>query len=181
MGLNLEGHPGRKTRYTLVGAETEAGWAYIDARLPNRILAQAWRELPPLRPYDRVYPEKTWGRSRFDLALQKADTQETAWLEAKCVTLVQDGSGLFPDAPTERGRKHLLELAELSTEGKQAFVFFFLQHPGGNSVQANGEMDPQFAAAMATAAQAGVAFYAYRVVPTEKTVVLTEVPVLLPG
>ena len=179
VGLNYEGHEGRKTRYTLVGAETEAGWAFIDARLPNRILAQAWRKLPPLSVYDRVYPEKTWGSSRFDLALQKDGSAETAWLEAKCVTLVRNGAGLFPDAPTERGRKHLLELAELSTAGKKAFVLFFLQHPGGVSVQANQEMDPKFAAAMTAAAQAGVAFHAYRVVPGEETVVLTEVPVLI--
>ncbi|HHW12765.1 MAG TPA: DNA/RNA nuclease SfsA [Firmicutes bacterium] len=180
VGLNFEGHAGRKTSYTLVAAETEAGWAFIDARLPNRILAKAWRKLPPLSVYDRVYPERTWGSSRFDLALKKDDSAETAWLEAKCVTLVQEGGGLFPDAPTERGRRHLLELAKLSTAGKKAFVLFFLQHPGGVSVQANAETDPKFAAAMAAAAQAGVAFHAYRVMPTEETVVLTEVPVLLP-
>ncbi|NLW60012.1 MAG: DNA/RNA nuclease SfsA [Firmicutes bacterium] len=180
VGLNDEGHSGRKTRYTLVGAETEAGWAFIDARLPNRILAAAWRKLPPLSVYDRVYPERTWGDSRFDLALQKDGSPETAWLEAKCVTLVQAGAGLFPDAPTERGRKHLLELAKLSAAGKRAFVFFFLQHPGGVSVQANQEMDPEFTAAVAAAAQAGVAFHAYRVQPAAATVVLTEVPVLLP-
>ncbi|NLM37966.1 MAG: DNA/RNA nuclease SfsA [Firmicutes bacterium] len=180
VGLNYEGHPGRQTRYTLVGAETDAGWAFIDARLPNRILAKAWRKLPPLRDYDRVYPERTWGSSRFDLVLQKDASAETAWLEAKCVTLVREGAGLFPDAPTERGSKHLLELAKVGAAGGKAFVLFFLQHPGGVSVQANQEMDPKFTAAMAAAAQAGVAIHAYRVLPAEETVVLTEVPVLLP-
>ncbi|NLC52687.1 MAG: DNA/RNA nuclease SfsA [Firmicutes bacterium] len=180
VGLNFEGHEGRKTRYTLVSAETEAGSAFIDARLPNRILAQAWQKLTPLSIYDQVYPERTWGSSRFDLALQKDDSAETAWLEAKCVTLVRDGAGLFPDAPTERGRKHLLELAKHSADGKKAFVLFFLQHPGGVSVQANQEMDPKFTAAVTIAAQAGVAFYAYRVLFTEETVVLAEVPVLFP-
>ncbi|HEY8391329.1 MAG TPA: DNA/RNA nuclease SfsA [Capillibacterium sp.] len=190
VGLSYEEHPGRLTRYTLVRAGAGAGWAYIDARLPNRILSRFWRELPPLRPYQQAYPEKTWGKSRFDLALQSGGAAgrdgpaapgrmlTTAWLEAKCVTLVRGRTGLFPDAPTARGRKHLQELIGLTREGKKAFVFFFLQHPGGDCVQANGETDPEFAAAMTEAAQCGVLFYAYRVEPGEEKVILTEVPVI---
>ncbi|NLY90894.1 MAG: DNA/RNA nuclease SfsA [Firmicutes bacterium] len=190
VGLHLEGHQGRKTKYTLVSANTEGGWAFIDARLPNRILSRFWRELPPLRLYEQAYPEKTWGKSRFDLALQSGGpsrtdeplvsggTLTTAWLEAKCVTLVQEGTGLFPDAPTERGRKHLQELIRLTKGGGKAFVFFFLQHPEGDRVQANGETDPEFAAVMTEAAKSGVSFYAYRVEPEDEKVTLTEVPVL---
>jgi len=174
----------------LVRAETEAGCAFIDARLPNRILSRYWRELPPLSLYQRAYPERTWGNSRFDLVLQSGGPLggeepltaggpvTNAWLEAKCVTLVRDGSGLFPDAPTERGRKHLKELIRLTEAGGKAYVFFFLQHPGGDRVQANGETDPQFAVAMAAAAKSGVSFYAYRVEPGDEQVILTEVPVV---
>ena len=113
VGLNYEGHSGRKTRYTLVQAQTEAGWAFIDARLPNWILARHWPQLPPLNLYHQAYPEKTWGNSRFDLALQKKGTLKTgeklatAWLEAKCVTLVRERRGLFPDAPPNEA-EHLL-------------------------------------------------------------------------
>ena len=85
----------------------------------------------------------------------------------------------FSRCPDGAGTKAPTGTAELSTAGKKAFVLFFLQHPGGVSVQANQEMDPKFAAAMTAAAQAGVAFHAYRVVPGEETVVLTEVPVLI--
>ena len=94
------------------------------------------------------------------------------------MTLVQEGTGLFPDAPTERGRKHLQELIRLTKGGGKAFVFFFLQHPEGDRVQANGETDPEFAAVMTEAAKSGVSFYAYRVEPEDEKVTLTEVPVL---
>lgn len=177
VGLNFEGHPGRKTRYTLVKVKAEAGWVFIDTRLPNRILAKHWRQLPPLRTYTDAHPERTWGTSRFDLALQGGEPPETAWLEAKCVTFVQDGIALFPDAPTERGRKHLLELTRIKEGGGRSFVFFFLQHPGGEYIKAHREMDPRFAEAMAAAASAGVEFHGYRVLPGEDRVVLTAVPV----
>jgi DNA-binding sugar fermentation-stimulating protein len=56
VGLHFEGRKGRKTRYTLVKAQTPDGWAFIDSRLPNRILAKHWQDLPPLRGYDKAYP-----------------------------------------------------------------------------------------------------------------------------
>lgn len=179
VGLHYEGHPKRKTRYTLVAARAEAGWSYVDSRLPNRILAKHWQSLPPLKGFIEAYPEITFGASRFDLGLRKEGSSEMAFLEAKCVTLVRDNTGLFPDAPTERGRKHLQELTQIAQAGKQAFVFFFVQHPGGQGIIANEETDPQFAELMAEAQAGGVQFYAYRVIPGEENVELTEVPVLV--
>jgi sugar fermentation stimulation protein A len=163
----------------LVKVKVEAGWVFIDTRLPNRILAKHWRELPPLCTYTEAHPERKWGGSRFDLALQGGESPDTAWLEAKCVTLVQDGIALFPDAPTERGQKHLLELTRIREEGSRSYVFFFLQHPGGKRIEAHREMDPQFAKAMVAAANVGVEFYGYRVLPGEDQVELTAVPVLI--
>lgn len=177
VGLHFEGRKGRKTRYTLVKAQTDDGWAFIDSRLPNRILAKHWQDLPPLHVYDKAYPETTVGASRFDLVLHGRNPEKIAFLEAKCVTLVQEGIGLFPDAPTERGRKHLLELARLARDRNRALVFYFVQHPGGERAWANRKMDPKFADAMREAIQTGVEFYAYRVMPGEEWVELTEVPV----
>lgn len=179
VGLHFEGHPKRKTKYTLVKAWTAAGWSYIDSRLPNRVLAKHWRELPPLAEYTDARPESTYGASRFDLALRREDCARPAFLEAKCVTLVKENTGLFPDAPTERGRKHLQELAQIASAGNQAYVFFFLQHPGGQEIMANAETDPQFAALMAEASNCGVEFRAYRVTPGEQKVDLVEVPVII--
>ena len=177
VGLHFEGRNGRKTRYTLVNAQTPSGWAYIDSRLPNRILAKHWRDFPELGGYEKAYPEKVSGASRFDLALYRGEPPEITFLEAKCVTLVREETGLFPDAPTERGRKHLHELAQLAREGRRSMVFFFLQHPAGRKAGANTATDPEFAIAMAEAIKAGVEFYAYRVFPGEKWVELTRVPV----
>ncbi len=181
VGLHFEGGKGRKTRYTLVKAQTSSGWAFIDSRLPNRILARHWRAFPQLSGYEEAYPEKSSGASRFDLVLQRGEPPETTFLEAKCVTLVREETGLFPDAPTERGRKHLLELAQLASNGRRSVVIFFLQHPAGKKAGANEEMDPEFAAAMHKAIKAGVEFYAYRVLPGEKWVELTRVPVIEPA
>lgn len=179
VGLHFEGHAKRKTRYTLVSALTEEGWAYVDSRLPNHILKGHWRRLPPLADYAEAFPESSFGSSRFDLGLKKAGQEQMIYLEAKCVTLVRAGGGLFPDAPTLRGRKHLLELTRLALEGRAAYVIFFLQHPGGYRLQANAATDPHFAAALAEARQAGVRLHAYRVLVETRTLILTAVPIIL--
>lgn len=176
--LHFEGHDKRKTRHTLVAAHTAWGDSYVDSRLPNRILKAYWRDLPPLMDFSTATPEVSHGDSRFDLALQK-EGQDTAFLEAKCVTLVRDGVGLFPDAPTERGRKHLQELITLRQRGRQAFVFFFVQHPAGVRLAANRETDPEFGKLLAEAGSAGVGLHAFRVEPGEKTIALTPLPVEL--
>ena len=176
VGLNYEGHEGRKTRYTLVSAETEAGSAFIDARLPNRILAQAWQKLTPLSIYDQVYPERTWGSSQFDLALKRTTLPRRPGWKRSALRWCGTGQA-FPDAPTEQGRKHLLELAKLSADGKRPLFFFFSSIQGSASKRI--EMDPKFTAAVTIAAQAEW-LYAYRVLFTEETVVLAEVPVLFP-
>lgn len=180
VGLHFEGHAQRKTRYTLVAAQTAAGWSFIDSRLPNRILARHWQDLPPLKAFTEAHPETTFGASRFDLGLRTQDPSQWALLEAKCVTLVKDGTGLFPDAPTERGRKHLQELIHAVERGQRAFVIYFLQHPEGVRVMANRETDPQFAELMAQAQGNGVESFAYRVNPEKSTVQLTSVPVVIP-
>lgn len=176
--LHYEGNATRKTRYTLVAAQTDSGWSYIDSRLPNRILAHHWQDLPPLQDFTAAHPEVTFGASRFDLGLRTAEPSKWALLEAKCVTLVRDSCGLFPDAPTERGRKHLQELIHAVQQGQRSFVIYFLQHPAGVKTMANWETDPQFAQLMEEAYNAGVEFYAYRVTPGQTTIELTEVPVI---
>ncbi|HOQ23318.1 MAG TPA: DNA/RNA nuclease SfsA [Bacillota bacterium] len=178
VGLHFEGHPKRQTRFTLVRAAVGGGWAYIDSRLSNRILKAHWRDLPPLAGYDRAWPEVVYGVGRFDLGLCHEATGQAELLEAKCVTLVEEGTGRFPDAPTERGRRHLQELARAVGEGFRGLVIFFAQHPTAEKVGANHATDPAFAARMAEARAAGVEFCAYRVEPGDEWVELTEIPVI---
>src|SRR5690606_27295771 len=130
VGLHFEGRKGRKTRYTLVKAQTDDGWAFIDSRLPNRILAKHWQDLPPLHVYDKAYPETTVGASRFAVVLQESKQEKKACLEAKCVTLVQEGAGLFPDAPTERGTELPVVRARLSRVRHRGLLFYVVLPPG---------------------------------------------------
>lgn len=174
--LHDEGHPGRQTRHTLVGAKVEGGWAYIDSRLPNRILQRCWKQIPLLSEYRQAWPEVGFGSSRFDMALQREEEPLTL-LEAKCVTLVQDGTGRFPDAPTERGQRHLQELGHAVQLGHRGIVIFFAQHPTASVVEANGGTDPKFARLMREAAAKGVEFFGFRVVINENGLSLTPIPV----
>lgn len=176
--LHFEGHPGRQTRYTLVATDVPTGQAFIDSRLPNRILARNWRDLPPLMQYDKAWPEVAYGRSRFDLALKSDQTEELALLEAKCVTLVCEDTGYFPDAPSERGRKHLLELAQAKGEGYRGIVVFFAQHPLATQVRASTQTDPSFAEAMSDAFKAGIDFFGFRTIIKADRVEIKQIPVL---
>ena len=86
------------------------------------------------------------GSSRLDFYLENAD--ERCWMEVKSVTLVEDGRGLFPDAPTERGRKHIAELTKLRQAGARAVALFVVQRADAHSVTANHRTDPKFAEAL---------------------------------
>ena len=108
----------------------------------------------------RLYPgcalrrEKVFGSSRFDLYLEREELR--LFTEVKGVTLVRDGTAFFPDAPTERGRKHLLELAQARSAGYAAAVLFLVQRDDALCFSPNRETDPAFADALAEAAAAGV-------------------------
>ncbi|MGL6298023.1 MAG: DNA/RNA nuclease SfsA, partial [Methanobacteriaceae archaeon] len=84
------------------------------------------------------------------------------FVEVKGVTLIKDGIAQFPDAPTERGRRHLEELIELKKEGHRACVFFLIQHPNGNSFKPNWENDPEFAKTLVKAHREGVEILVYK-------------------
>lgn len=174
--LHEEGHSGRKTKYTIVGAQVVGGWAFIDSRLPNRILKNCWRSIPVLSDYDEAWPEVGFGQSRFDMALQKGD-EELTFVEAKCVTLVQERCGRFPDAPTERGQRHLQELMKAVQLGHRSMVIFFIQHPLAIETMANETTDPRFARLMREAVNAGVEFHGYRVDISLDCLKLSSIPV----
>lgn len=175
--LHDEGHPKRQTRYTLVAADVSGGRAFIDSRLPNRILARNWRDLPQLSSFGQAWTEVAYGGSRFDMALRCEDVEETTLLEAKCVTLVEEGTAFFPDAPSERGRRHVLELAQAQGRGDRGMVMFFAQHPAAERIMPHRTTDPAFADAVKKAMEAGVAFYGVRVLIGDDSLELSEIPV----
>jgi sugar fermentation stimulation protein A len=164
------GHP-RKTAFDLrfVVHPVDGTLISVDTRLPNQIVADALadRGLPPfvqLREIEREVrvPQLHAGgiRSRIDFCGLDADGRR-CWIEVKSVTLVEAGIAYFPDAVTNRGRRHLLELIECVRLGDRAAVIFVVQRPDARQVVAQRHNDPAFAAALDLAAASGVELYAW--------------------
>lgn len=144
-------NPERKTPYDLVAVEKNGRIINIDSQAPN-IVVKEW--LLELRIYDKVQPEYKFGNSRIDFYMEKDD--ERYLMEVKGCTLFRDGIGYFPDAPTERGAKHLRELTGAIAEGYNTSVAFVIQGEGISEVRPNEETDPEFAKAFFEAQKAGV-------------------------
>lgn len=148
-------NPARKTRYDLVGVYKGDSLVCIDSQAANKIAAEY---LPKLFPeMTSIRPEVTWGRSRFDFCLEGPGRK--MFLEVKGVTLNQEGIARFPDAPTERGVKHLEELAACRKEGWEAALLFVVQMKGVRWIEPNEATHPAFGEALRAAARAGVGLY----------------------
>jgi sugar fermentation stimulation protein A len=167
----------RKTAYDLKLVEFGDVLVSVDARLPNPLFAEAVKEnLISGFDYPVVRPEVTRGNSRLDFRLAGPDG--VCWVETKSVTLVKDGTALFPDAPTERGRKHLHELMDVVVAGEKAAVVFVVQRHDAVRFSANRDEDPEFADTLQQAARAGVMVRAFTChVSLEEIYIDIEVPV----
>jgi len=176
---------GRKTAWTAVLVEGPAGSGLVslDTTLPNRLVAAALvaGSLPELAGWSLERAEAPVGRSRFDFLLRGHGKRRLA-LEVKSVTLVEKEVGLFPDAVTARGTRHLRELAVLAgRDGWEAAVFFVAQRADVVRVRAAREIDPGFAAALEEARRAGVRVLARRCrVGLDRVSLGAPVPVLSP-
>ncbi len=166
--LTEPGTPGRKTRYDLVavrkassgadgaasggdGAASGGGKLFnIDSQAPNKVVRE-WLET---QGFDRIVPEHTYGNSRMDFYMERG--AQRFLMEVKGCTLEVDGIGYFPDAPTERGVKHLRELAKAAGEGYIAAAAFVIQMDGVTEVRPNTATHPEFAKALEEARAAGV-------------------------
>lgn len=143
----------------------------IDARLPGPLFADAWARGAlgePFSRYNALAREVTLGGSRLDFRLEAADGSR-CWAETKSVTLVGDaatglpaGVAFFPDAPTQRGVKHLQALLAARAAGDEAAVVFIIQRPDARAFAPHPTADPAFADALRQVAAAGVKVYAFR-------------------
>jgi len=169
----------RKTGFELRLVKTGETWVSIDSQLPNRVVEEGIRsgainDFGAVSGYRR---EVTFGNSRFDFCLYG---EQDCWVEVKGVTLVEDGWSYFPDAPTERGTRHLLELTEAAVRGIPAGVVFLVQHPLARGFTPNGKMDPAFARAVNAASAAGVHLVAWKCAVTPDGIQLTDrIPITL--
>ena len=176
--LEASANPRRKTRWDLVAVEKGDLLINMDAQAPNKVFgewAAAGRFLPEVTV---IRPEYTWEDSRFDFRLETP--AGPCFVEVKGVTLEENGRALFPDAPTERGVKHLRGLARAVEQGYRAAVFFVVQMKGPKSFSPNGATHPAFGGALRAAAAAGVEVYACDCRVTPSSLVLdAPVEVLL--
>ena len=157
--LDEPGTPGRKTRYDLIAVEKKGlGIVNIDSQAPNK----AVKEWLQTQGYDYIKPEFTYGDSRIDFYMEKAGEEigghpgEKTLMEVKGCTLEVDGIGYFPDAPTERGIKHIRELTRAIQEGYRSVIAFVIQMEGIQEVRPNMSTHPEFGQALQEAKEAGV-------------------------
>lgn len=149
--LTAPDSPGRKTKYDLVAVIKDNGLLInIDSQAPNKVVL----EYLQTQGYDVIIPEYTYGDSRIDFYMEKG--KKKYLMEVKGCTLERDGIGYFPDAPTERGVKHIHELIKAKKEGYRAILAFVIQMDGITEVRPNVETHPEFGTAWKEARKAGV-------------------------
>jgi len=171
----LKPHPGkhRKTHFDLALVDLGSNLSSADARLPNALVAEALDQgsLPQFHGYPEVRREVTFGESRLDLLLE--GPKGRCYIETKSVTLVIDGVGLFPDAPTIRGAKHMGSLAQAVAAGHRAAAVFVVQRDDATAFATNDEADPDFGVAFREALAAGVEAFAYNCRVSERAIDLS--------
>lgn len=151
-------NPNRKTAYDLIAVEKGHRLINMDAQAPNKVFAEWVRAGQFLPGVTAIRPEFTWGASRLDFCLETE--KGMCLVEVKGVTLEENGYARFPDAPTERGVKHIRELQRAVQNGIDAVLFFVVQLPDVHSVSPNDATHPDFGTALREAAD-GVRVLAY--------------------
>ena len=168
-------NPARKTKYDLIAVQKGERLINMDSQAPN-IAAGQWLMAGGLGAIENLRAEVKRGDSRFDFSFLKDGKQ--CFLEVKGVTLEQDGVCAFPDAPTDRGAKHLRGLKKAVEEGCGGFVLFVIQMPDVKYLHPNDATDPNFGKALREAAAAGVAILAMDCAVTPDSMEL-RLPVLV--
>ena len=170
--LKPSDNPNRKTKFSLHFVENRGHLVSIYSQEANSIVYDAIinGKIKELSDYDYHQREKTIDNSRIDIYLAnevddccgKTFLEDPCFVEVKGVTLVVGKEARFPDAPTERGTKHLKELIKLKKEGFRTVVFFLVQHPLGESFRPNWENDPLFSQTLNEAHENGVEILVYK-------------------
>ena len=150
--LAVADNPNRKTKYDLIAVYKEGiGLINMDSQAPNVVVGEY---LAGCNDITFIKPEYKYGDSRIDFYFEKGDTK--CLMEVKGVTLERDGICYFPDAPTERGVKHIRELMKAGQQGYEVYLAFVIQMEGVHQVLPNQEMHPEFADVYRQAVAAGV-------------------------
>ncbi len=156
--------PSRKTRWDLLAAHNEnSGWVFVHSgyhrQISEKLLSDP--DLTPIRGIGSVRAEVKLGKSRTDFLVRRKGTDEELWLEVKGCTLARGGVALFPDAPTERGRRHLAELSDAVKRGKSAGVLFLIFRSDSKCFMPNEETDAKFASEFWRGVSVGVKMFPF--------------------
>ena len=174
--LAVSDNPKRKTKYDLVSVYKKGiGWINIDSQAPNTVVKEWLNSSPKQFPdITLLKPEQTYGNSRVDFYLECGSRR--IFIEVKGCTLEIDRVGYFPDAPTERGVKHLRELMKAAQEGYECYIAFVIAIPDVTKVLPNRTTHPEFGEALEEAEAAGVKilYLICGVKPGELTVIRAE-------
>lgn len=162
--------PKRKTRYTWEMIKIDNSWVGVNTMNPNRLAFEevSAGNIPGLEGYTRVQREVQFEDSRFDL--MAANEHETCFIEVKNVTMMENGIALFPDAVTERGRKHLETLMKVKQQNMRAVMLYVIQRTDTNIFMPAYNIDPGYAATMKKAVEAGVEIIPLQVLVTPETI-----------
>lgn len=155
--LEVSDNPARKTKYDLITVmKPGLGWVNIDSQVPNTVVKE-WLESGRscFENITKIKPEYTYGASRVDFYVECGGVRKIL-IEVKGCTLERERIGYFPDAPTERGVKHLRELAGAQAQGYECYIAFVIAMPQVEIVLPNIETHPEFGTALAEAQAAGV-------------------------
>lgn len=151
-------NPNRKTKYDLISVLKGEKLINMDSQIPNKVFGEWAQNSGFFGDIELLKAEKTFENSRFDFYIETDN--DKIFVEVKGVTLEQDGVVMFPDAPTERGVKHINELCRCIDNGYKAYIFFIIQMDNVKYFTPNRKTHPQFADALKAAAEKGVGVYA---------------------
>lgn len=179
--LREENGINRKTKYDLIAAYKGRKLINIDSQIPNKVVHEALieKKIEKLKRFTNIEREKSYGNSRFDFKLTDSKGG-IYYLEVKGVTYEEEGKAKFPDAPTDRGRKHLIELIDVKNDGMNAGVMFVLQMDNMKSFSPYDSIDHKFGEALRKAKESQVDIFAYECNVGEKFITISnEIDVIL--
>lgn len=170
--LEESSNPLRKTKYDLIAVYKGDTLVNMDSQAPNKAVGEWLEKGGLIESPTLVKAEKTFGSSRLDFYVESEN--EKAFIEVKGVTLEEEGVAKFPDAPTQRGEKHLNELINAKRQGYRAIALFVIQMKGCRFFTPNAATDPQFAKTLKKAQKEGVEIIAVDCIVTENSMIIDK-------
>ena len=164
----------RKTRYSIVAVWKKDVLINMDSQIPNKVVFDALNEgeISSFPNPSKIKRESTFRNSRFDIFFESGS--EKGFIEVKGVTLEKNGVAMFPDAPTDRGRKHVLEMIDAVKEGYLGAIFFLVQMKGPHIFRLNSEMDPKFSEVVKLAYKNNVDIIAYDSIVSTNDIIIGD-------